>query len=389
MKYWRGYLTAAILAAITLAIKAFASAHPAIIDMVYPYCSRLVQTTLADWAAGMDFCLWQVLAVLLITAFLTSIVLVIIFRWNILQWLGWVLTAVSLMWMLHTGLYGLNYYAGPLADDIRLETTEFTVTELINATTYFRDQANSLSQEIPREEDGSAVYPDFDTLAAAAGNGFENLTFDRSYSVFAGSTAPVKKLGWSGLYSSMSIAGVTIAFTGEAAVNPNAPALSMPYTMCHEMAHRMCIASEGDANFAAFLACTANDDILFQYSGYFMAFRYCYNALSSIGTSTADNAAKAIFSGVSDNLKQDLQDYNAQLSTFYNKSASDAATAVNDAYLKASGVESGVDSYGDVCNLMVSWYVQEIYLPEHQDEEVGFDPTDRNQVDLGDSTGGN
>ena len=389
MKYWRGYLTAAILAAITWAIKAFAESHRAIVDMVYPYASRLVQTTLADWTAGMDFCLWQVLAVLLIAALLTSIVLVILFRWNVFQWLGWVLTGASLLWLLHTGLYGLNYYAGPLADDIRMDTTGFSVTGLINATVYYRDQANALSQEIPREEDGSAIFPDFDTLANAAGDGYETLTYDRSYSVFAGSSAPVKKLGWADLYSSMSIAGVTIPFTGEAAVNPNSPAISLPFTMCHEMAHRMCIAAEEDANFAAYLACTANEDLTFRYSGYFMAFRYCYTALSSIGTSTADNAAKEIFTGINDTLKQDLQDYNAQLSAFYNKSASDAATAVNDAYLKASGEETGVDSYGDVCNLLVSWYVQEIYLPEHQDEEVGFDPLDKSQVDLGESASGN
>ena len=48
MKYWRGYLTAAILAAITWAVKSFAENHRAIIDMVYPYTSRLIQTTLAD-----------------------------------------------------------------------------------------------------------------------------------------------------------------------------------------------------------------------------------------------------------------------------------------------------------------------------------------------------
>ena len=44
-------------------------------------------------------------------------------------------------------------------------------------------------------------------------------------------------------------------------MNPSAPDVSLPFTMCHEMAHRMCIAYERDANFAAFLAAAHNPDV--------------------------------------------------------------------------------------------------------------------------------
>ena len=84
------------------------------------------------------------------------------------------------------------------------------------------------------------------------------------------------------MYSSMGITGVTFGLTGEACVNPQIPGVSLPFTMCHEMAHRMCIAPERDANFAAFLAASVHSDPEFQYSDYFMAFRYCYSALSSV-----------------------------------------------------------------------------------------------------------
>ena len=39
MKYWRGYLVAAILAAITWALVQFAQAHSLLVDMVYPHMS--------------------------------------------------------------------------------------------------------------------------------------------------------------------------------------------------------------------------------------------------------------------------------------------------------------------------------------------------------------
>ena len=42
----------------------------------------------------------------------------------------------------------------------------------------------------------------------------------------------------------------------------------------------------------------------------------------------------------------------------------------------------GIKHYGQFNDLLVSWYVQEIYLPAHKDEEVTFNPLDKNQIDL-------
>lgn len=382
MKYWRGYIVAALLAALTWALTGFADAHRALVDMVYPYMTRIIQTTLSGWTAGVDFCLWQLIVVLLGVMVLASIILMIIFRWNPIQWFGWILTGASFLWLLHTGIYGLNNYAGDLADDIRLEVTEYTVSELAEATTYFRDLANELSAQVPRNADGTLDYPSFEELAQQAGNGFKTLTNEKYLSIFAGSTDPVKKLGWADLYTDMSIDGVTMALTGEAAVNPQIPAVVLPFTMCHEMAHRMCIATERDAHLSAFLACDANSDPIFRYSGYFMAFRYCYNALASVGTSASSAACREIYAGVCDMLKNDLTAYRAHYAENKSETATKLATSVNDTYLKASGNESGVGSYGEVTDLLVSWYIQEIYIPAHMDEVVVFDPMDKTQVDL-------
>ena len=388
MKYWRGYIAAAIFAAIAWAVSEFARTHTVVVDMVYPYLTRLIQTTLAEWSAGVDFCLWQLLVVVLVVAVLASIVVMIVLRWNVVQWLGWVLAGASCLWMLHTGVYGLNNYAGPLAEDIRLNVTEYTVTELVEATTYFRDQANKLATQVPRKAGGKADYPTFEELAEMAGEGFDNLVYEKSYSVFAGSTLPVKKLDWVDMYSSMGISGVSMALTGEAAVNPDIPVVSMPFTMCHEMAHRMCIAAERDANLTGYLACINHPDPVFQYSGYFMAFRYCYNALASVKTSTSEKAAREIYAGICDAMKKDLADYSEFWNAHRKEKATNVATSVNDTYIKVSGDESGTKSYGEVCDLLVSWHIQEIYLPAHREEEIVFDPTDKNQVDLSETPSG-
>ncbi|MBO5323370.1 MAG: DUF3810 domain-containing protein [Oscillospiraceae bacterium] len=385
MKYWRGYLAAGLLGAITWAMMEFAKAHTVLVDMIYPYFTRLIQTTLADWTAGAAFCLWQVLAVMLIVIVIATVVLMIIFKWNFVQWLGWVLAGAMLIFTLHTGIYGLNSYAGPLSDDIRLTVADhpYETTELAEATTYFRDMANELATQIPRDEAGKPQYPSFSEMANSAGQGFETLTYKHSYAVFAGSTAPVKELAWADWFTSMGITGMTMPLTGEAAVNPNIPVVSIPFTMCHEMAHRMCISYERDANLAAFLACRVHEDTTFQYSGYFMAFRYCYNALVSVGTSAANNAAQQIYNGINDQLRGDLADYKAYFAANIDDDASNFASSVNDTYIKVSGDDQGTASYGQVCDLLVSWHIQEIYLPQHQDEVEQFDPLDKDQVDLG------
>lgn len=388
MKYWRGYIAAGVFAAVSWALASFSKSHTALVDMVYPYLSRLVQDFLSQWSSGVDFCLWQLLVILLGVLLVTTVVLMIVLKWNFFQWLGWVLATASALVMLHVGMYGLNYYAGPLSEDIRLNVTEYMVTELAEATTWYRDRANELALQIPRNEAGKPEYPSFEEMADTAGEGFHNLTYKKTYAVFSGALDPVKKLGWTDMYTSMGISGVTMPLTGEAAVNPDTPAVALPFTMCHEMCHRMCIAQERDANLGAFLACDANTDPIFRYSGYFMAFRYCYNVLATFGTSAADSAAAAIYEGINPQLMVDLTDYKAYYAANQDDKATDFANSVNDTYIKVSGDESGIRSYGEVADLLVSWYIQEIYLPEHKDEEAVFDPLDKSQVDLTTSTPG-
>jgi len=225
-------------------------------------------------------------------------------------------------------------------------------------------------------------FAEFETLAQRAADGFDTLVYDYSYPVFAGNTQPVKKLGWADMYSSMGITGVTMGLTGEAAVNPQIPDVTLPFTMCHEMAHRMSIANERDANFGAFLACMANEDIQYRYSGYFMAYRYCYNALVNANTMASSAAAARIASEASSQLQQDMKYYSQFFSSRRDEKATEFANNVNDTYLKTSGDEAGVASYGDVCDLLVNWHYKTIVLPSLTVEEKIFDPYDEKQVDL-------
>ncbi len=380
MKYWRGYLTAAISAAFTWGLIQFAKTHTVLVDMIYPYVSRMLVSSLAEWSSSIDICIWQVFALLLVVGIFVSIILMVLLRWNFIQWGGWILATISTIYLFYTIIFGLNYYAGPLSDDIRLNVQEYTVTELENATIFYRDKANDLALQISRNIDGYPEYPEFEELALQVGNGFHTLTKEKVLPVFSGSIVPVKQLGWNNLYANLGILGITISITGESAVNPNCPPPSMPFMMCHEMAHRMSIASDDDANFASFLACSINPILEVQYSAYFMAFLYCYNTLKEISTSTAEACASQIEEGINPMFKQDLETYSSFISTIKNKKTTYSTTPINS-YLNVYKNDMP-NMYNSFCDMLVCWHIQEYVLPLHEEKKEVFDPYDETSVNL-------
>ena len=366
MKYWRGYLFAVIFAALIGALHWFAAGHTALMDMVYPYVTRLVMTTLAGVSSGVGICLWQLFLFLMIAAVIGLILLIIFRRWNITRIIGWCLAVAMLLVLLNTGIYGLNSYTGPIANDIQLTVTGYTVNDLEETTKFLLNRANTLSQQVNRDSKGDVDFADFETLAEQAGDGFQFLTYEEGLSVFAGSTVPVKKLGMGWLYSMFNVGGNFVPLTGEAAVNPRVDEIALPFIMCREMAKRMSIAKDADASFAAYLACRGNTSEEFLYSGYFIAYRYCYEALKR----EAD--VSALDEMTCPELRHDLENFN-DMGIYKEKATKMAKTRIAD------------DSeYGSMIDCLVSGYIQEFILPLQMEEEEKFDPFDETQVDLSD-----
>ena len=371
MKYWRGYLVAAIFAACTWGLVQFAQSHWELVDMVYPYVTRMIQNFLANWSSGVEFCLWQLILIVLGALGLASVVMMVIWKWNPIQWFGWVAAAVSIIIFLNTAIFCLNNQAGPLADDLHLQVTDYTVSELEQAGQFYLEEANRLSSQVSRDAEGNMQLPAFQDLTVLASKGFENQTYENFHAAFAGSTQPVKELGWSGLMRARGITGITVGITGEAAVNPETPSVAMPFVICREMSKRMCITVPQDAAFAAFFACDANPMAEFRYSGYLMAYNYCYQALKAMDTSAAQASAAKLAGMENGKVTADLTIYNESFA------AKDILETPKNDPEKAE-----LPHRSSVADLLVSWHIQEHILPTQVEEEVLFDPKDETQVDL-------
>lgn len=402
MKYWRGYLVAAILGFFSWALLEFAKSHSVLVDMFYPYVTRMIQGTLAQWSGGTADLLWQFLLVLFVVVALATVVLMLILRWNPIQWFGWILAAACTVLFLNTALYGLNEYAGPLASDIKLNVTEYTLPELQQAAHYYRDRANDLAAMVNRDQQGDVVFPEFQDMASMAGTGFQYMTYHEHIAVFYGAanavdyepwynweTHPVKALGWADWFSSVGVTGIHVPLTGEIAINTQVPTVAQPFIISREMAYRLCIATQGDAEFAAYLACSANPSMNFQYSAALMAYRSCRDALASLPGKEAAQALAEVQKLESQQLQHDIQQYETFFIVNKDTTRTERLEALSDLWDDLTynvrdllGVESlrvETDAFHD---LLVSWHIQEVVLPNMlpEDKENPFDPFDADYI---------
>ena len=369
MKYWRGYLVAAILAACTWGFREIAATHTKLVDMIYPYITRLVQNFMTGWSSGVDFCVWQAILLALVVAAFASIVLMIIFKWNPIQWFGWILAVASLILLLHTGIYGMNVYAGSIADDIRLQEADCSQDQMEAAAIYYRDKANELSEKVAHNADGTVKLSTLAQLNETAVDGFKHLVYEDYYSVFAGTTLPVKELGMAELFTAKGLMGVTIPITGEAAVNMEAPSVMIPFAICREMCYRMSSASGIDKHFGAFLACQANEAAEFQYAGYVMAYSYCLNAL-------ADARASTVAAQANSYVRNDVRDWENFTEAF------DESKTLENKIAEIMKTKTNVNTDTEIARLLVRWHQQTVVIPSMAEPEVELDPMDESQVDL-------
>ena len=288
----------AFLVATVLLIRA-AKQHGDFLFMFYPGILREVETFLSELTAKLDYVLWERLALICLIWAVITLLLDIILQENLLRWVSGVAAFLALLLCLFVGMSGLNRYAPSVAESMRLENrTDYSADELRKAAIYYRNGANEAAEKVGRGPDGQFRAAGFEALGEELGSGMKNMI--RTSYVFGGSTAAPKKLNHFKRYSDGP--SVYCCLTGECCIDPAVEDSAMPFLMSFEAARRMSIFRDGDAAFVAILACIASDSKDYNYSGYFMAYRLCMQALSELDPAEADTVAE----GESEALRADL-----------------------------------------------------------------------------------
>lgn len=248
-------------------------------------------------------------------------------------------------------VWGLNYFRVPLATRMALPVAERSQTELEEAYKLLLRDAKNARAEIIEDKNGvftleggaaRTVFPKLiDAYAALADE----------EPVFSGKVTAAKPVLYSRGLSWMDICGVYVGFTAEANVNADQPALTLPHAAAHEMAHQLGIASEDEAELAAFLACMESSDASIRYSGLMQMVIRCGNALYA-----ADAERYAELAGrMSDGMRRDLAAHRDYWKAFEGP-LEEKASQINDSYLKHNEQADGVKSYGAVVDLLLAYF---------------------------------
>jgi len=328
---------------------------------IYTPFSIWILRTLGSVTGIVSFSCFELLVVLLFVIAVTTLI-VLGRKGKLAEWGALVFACICLGIFLFTALWGLNHLGPSIGEKLNFHAGKYTTAQLQEATEYYMEKAGETADLLDEAEDGTTVMPSFDeladnvhlgfdTIAAAAGSA--NSTYNENFVLLANPGTKVKPLLSSRLYAYMGITGIFIAFTGEPNVSTDTYKVAIPFTMCHETAHRLSFAAENEANFIAFITCEANEKPEFQYSGYYLAYIYCFNSLYAADpTAAAEVSAK-----VPARLRTDLTATNKHYAQFDGK-VQKAAEKVNDSYLKAFGEEDGVKSYGMVTDYLIEWYLR-------------------------------
>ena len=344
------FILAAVIAVVTAALIAAAIYVPGFFDFYTPI-SQDIMAFLAGIFAPFPFACWQVILVLLVLLALYTLVRTFVKKKGFFFWFSGLLCTVLSFVFVFVAIWGLNHWGPGIGDRLGLDVGQYTAAQLEETTRYFAAKASQYAPQVQRDPDGHMAV-DFAAMGKTAGGSFAPLAQENPF--FEGSDAPVKALLADEAFRYMGITGIFVCFTGESAASSGTYNASLPYTMAHEAAHRLTVTAEDEANFCAFLACHASGDVSFRYSGYYSSFIHCYNALYKVNKT----AAAEIWYSLDPLVIRDLQNANAHYDRYEGK-VQEAASKVNDTYLKAFGQEEGVQSYGKAADLLIAWYLEQ------------------------------
>lgn len=253
------------------------------------------------------------------------------------------LFAVGLLLFLYTANCGINYYAASFSSYAVLEDGTYTVEELDSLCQELVQKVNETvktGRQAYRENRSSWRAESVRAMQRAG----------EQFSCLSGFYPKPKEVLVSEILSVQQLCGIYSPFTVEANFNGDMPDYNVPHTLCHELSHLKGFMREDEANFIGYLACISSENEAFCYSGYLTGWVYAGNALARADMQRYIELTNQLC----EEAREDL-DANSEFWNRYESKVAEAATQMNDTYLKMNSQTDGVQSYGRMVDLMLSY----------------------------------
>lgn len=162
---------------------------------------------------------------------------------------------------------------------------------------------------------------------------------------------PVKRMMFPRLISSVGVTGYMGPFFAEYNLNSDLLPINYPFTYAHEFSHWLGITNESEANLYAYFACTHSRVRSVRYSGYFSILGY---VLSNARRIYKPDEYKKLRSSILPQIRYQYDVDNAYWRGKYSTIIGGAQDYIYDLYLRNNNMPSGLQSYSEVINLILS-----------------------------------
>lgn len=256
---------------------------------------------------------------------------------------------LSIVLFLFNVLWGFNYYRKPLVNQLAIQKTSFTISELEFYANQLIIDINKIHQKITQNDSLKVNIPySQDSIYQLSIDGY--LKLNSTYPFLKTPYLKVKNSLFSTPLSYMGFAGYLNPFTNEAQVNKHIPLVSLITTSGHELAHQIGYGAEFEAHMLSYLMTTNHDDVYFQYAGKLLALRYTLHELYWVD----EQLYQKYFDKVNYGIKLNINESQAFWEQYHNP-LEPLFKTFYDVFLKSNAQKEGIKSYKKVLGLLVNY----------------------------------
>ncbi len=341
----------------TLAIGRYLATRP---DITEQYYTRTVFPAIRWVLDGLNALLPFPLFYLLLAAALFFLVKGVVYlkraetgwRDKLQQTARRILAVLSGVVVLFYCLWGFNYHRQSIDSQLNIQRAQLTSTELravleeqtlhllMARAAVQSDTAAPVAQVLPTQGLESSIRSEMEHAFAQMG-------------LFRVGRPRGRRPFWNGFLLRFGAAGIYNPFTGECNIDRGLPDLTKPYTLAHELCHGYGYGDEGTCNFLAYVALAQSPNAYYRYSAELDFWRELAAAYRKTHPDELAKLWHQLPSGPKADILQ-IQRTIAQYPEYFEAFRRKAY----DQYLKAQGIQEGIQNYGTVIELVVAWRKQ-------------------------------
>ncbi|WP_317207973.1 DUF3810 domain-containing protein [Maribellus sp. CM-23] len=247
-------------------------------------------------------------------------------------------------------LWGFNYYREDLNARLNITPQQPGKQTFLELTTKLIDQTNRnhcTLEDLSAGKADSLVEFSYQQLARA-------LQFE-----YPMGKRKDKSITFSHFFAQSGISGYFGPFFNEVHVNKKVLPIEYPVILAHEKAHQLGVTSEAEANFYAWLVCSQSDSKQLNYAADLYILRHFLRQAYQL-KEYPELSAK-----ISPQVKDDFNRIRQHWMELRNEKLDQAASTVNNAYLKTNKVEAGIQDYSGVVKLVLDFSLDSAFQKSH------------------------